>query len=53
MESWEGDEVCFVVGFESVKGVTYLFDLYCAGEGCFLRIVALKLQKRTLGGNAW
>ena len=45
MESWEGDEVGFVVRFESVDCVTDLFDLDCAGEGCFLRIVALKLQK--------
>ena len=52
MESWEGDEVGFVVGLESVDGMTDLFDLDCAGEGCFLRIVALKLQEahvRTFG----
>lgn len=45
VESWEGDEVGFVVRLESVDGVTNLFDLDCAGEGCFLRIVALKLRK--------
>ena len=45
MESREGDEVGFVVGFESEDGVTDLFDLDCSGEGCLLRIVALKLQK--------
>lgn len=43
MESWESDEVGFVVGLESVDGVTNLFDLDGAGEGSFLRIVALKL----------
>ena len=45
MKSWEGDEVGFVERFESVDGVTDLFDLDCAGEGRFLRIVALKLQQ--------
>lgn len=45
MESWEGDDVCLVVGFEGVEGVTDLFDLYGAGKGCLLGIIALKLEK--------
>ena len=48
MQGWEGDEVGFVVGFEAVDGVTDLFDVNCAGKGCFLSIVALELEQRTL-----
>ena len=45
MEGWEGNEVGLVERFESVEGVTDLFDVDCAGKGCFLGIVALKLEK--------
>ncbi len=48
MESWKGDEVGFVVGFESIESVTDLLDVNCAGEGCFLRVVALKLEKASV-----
>ena len=44
MQGWEGDEVGFVVRFEVVDGVTDLFDVDCAGEGCFLSIIALELE---------
>ena len=50
MEGWEGDEVGFVVGFESVDGMTDLFDVDCAGKGCFLGIVTLKLQQAIVSG---
>lgn len=29
MQGWEGDDVGFVVGFETVDGVTDLFDVDC------------------------
>lgn len=45
MEGRKGDEVGFVVGFESVEGMTDLFNVNCAGKGCFLGVVALKLEK--------
>ena len=45
MEGWEGDEVCFVVGFERVEGVTDLLDVYRTGKRRLLGIVALKLEK--------
>ena len=45
MKGWEGDEVGFVVRFERVEGVPDLFDLDRARKGCFLGIVALKLEK--------
>ena len=45
MESWEGDEVGFVERFESVEGVTDLFDVNCARKRCLLGIVALKLER--------
>ena len=52
MEGWEGDEVGFVEILESIEGMTDLFDMYCAREGCFLGIVALQLErKNTLGGS--
>ena len=50
MEGWQGDEVGFVVGFERVEGVTDLFDVDRAGKGCFLGIVALKLEKAYVSG---
>ena len=45
MEGRESDEVGFIVGFESEEGMTDLFNVNCAGKGCFLGIVALKLEK--------
>ena len=50
MECWEGDEVGFIVGFESVDGMTDLFNVDCAGKGCLLGIVALKLQQAIVSG---
>lgn len=50
MERREGNEVGFVVRFEGVDGVTDLFDLYCTGEGCFLGIVTLKLERSYVRG---
>ena len=45
MEGWEGDEVGFVQRLESIEGMADLFDMDCAGKGCFLGIVALQLEK--------
>lgn len=50
MEGWEGDEVGFVMGFESVESMADLLDMDCAGKGCFLGIVALKLEKGYVRG---
>lgn len=53
MKSWKGDEVGFVERFESVEGVTDLLDMDCAGKGCFLRIVSLKLEKVDISAFGW
>ena len=41
MQVGEGNEVCFVVGGDGEDGVPDLFYVDCAGEGCFLCVVAL------------
>ena len=45
MESGEGDEVGFVVGWDGEEGVADLFDVDCAGERGFLGVVALELDR--------
>lgn len=49
MESWDGDEVGFVVFWNSEEGMTDLFDVDCAGEGGFLGIVAFELVEGLVG----
>lgn len=41
MEGGERDEVSLVVGGDSEESVADLLDMNCAGEGCFLGVVAL------------